>query len=62
MAVRIGLRGLVARKAMTIMTIIAIATAVALLVALETVTYGVKYTVGLEGKSILPADQKVHTP
>ncbi|MFP3311485.1 MAG: FtsX-like permease family protein [Caldivirga sp.] len=61
MAVRIGLRGLVARKAMTIMTIIAIATAVALLVALETVTYGVKYTVGLEVKSILPADLMVYT-
>ncbi|KUO82887.1 MAG: hypothetical protein AT709_07470 [Caldivirga sp. MG_3] len=61
MAVRIGLRGLVTRKAMTIMTIIAIATAVALLVALETVTYGVKYTVGLEVKSILPADLMVYT-
>jgi len=52
---------LAARKAMTIMTVVAIATAVALLVALETVTYGVKYTVGLEVKSILPADLMVYT-
>ncbi len=61
MAIRIGLRGLVARRALTLMTIIAVATAVALLIALETVTYGVKYTVGLEVKSILPADLMVYT-
>ncbi|MGC9227597.1 ABC transporter permease [Caldivirga sp.] len=61
MAIKIGLRGLVARRALTLMTIIAVATAVTLLIALETVTYGVKYTVGLEVKSILPADLMVYT-
>ncbi|MGC9136526.1 ABC transporter permease [Caldivirga sp.] len=61
MAIKIGLRGLVARRALTLMTIIAVATAVTLLIALETVTYSVKYTVGLEVKSILPADLMVYT-
>lgn len=61
MSIMVGLRGLAARRAMTVMTIVAVATAVALLVALETVTYGVKYTVNVEVKSILPADLMVYT-
>lgn len=61
MAVRIGLRGLGARRAMAAMTIVAMATAVALMIALETVTYSVKYTVSQDVKAILPADLVVYT-
>ena len=59
--IRLGLRSLWSRRGMAIASIIAVATAIALFVSLELITYSVKYEITTEVKSILPADLMVYT-